>query len=276
METLKFFIGLALASVAGISPTPTHAAQTAVINVRAAYLYESPDRRSKVVTEIFEGESIEVSSQSFLNSMGELWHKAKTRGKQNGFIPANDVMTEEFAEAELKRGHDPYARRRSPEAEADARWASILILQGAWSWSFLPPDEFGITTAKFGMGGQAEWLSNLTQKKPGFEGRRWGMGPGLLMTSQRRALFVSAAGRAFLENSFAEPEIRVRLGRDFLTGNYIWGAALAYRKPFSSTAKVAAVPHWGWDVELGVWSLLAARDDAFQIGFAVGFHRSFE
>ncbi|MBL7714816.1 MAG: SH3 domain-containing protein [Bdellovibrionales bacterium] len=253
------------------------ASQTAVINVRAAYLYEKPDRGSGVLTEVFEGESIEVSSQPFTNGFGELWYKAKSRSKTTGFIPSNDIMTEEFAEAEMKRGHDPYSKRRSPEAEADPRWTSIWITQLAWSWSFLPRDPVtGITSSVFGIGGQSEWLSNLRQSRPGFEGRRWGLGAGMLMTSQRRALFLSGAGRTFLENSFAEPEFRLRLGRDFLTGQYIWGAALGYRKPFSSHSTAAAVPHWGWDAELGVWSLLSAADDAFQFGFAIGIHRSFE
>ncbi|OFZ82001.1 MAG: hypothetical protein A2583_01300 [Bdellovibrionales bacterium RIFOXYD1_FULL_53_11] len=209
-----------------LSAASARGAMKAGILPEYADIFHSPDKSSMVLTAVAGGTEVMVSDTAVRGKDGLFWRKIRAPGGQVGYIKSSDILPRSSPVVMREAGMQDL-----PRIGADAEGG-----HGDWQWRFTlrAMGIGGLQTrpSAWVVGGDGEFSYSFTRGERGYDNRRAAL--GVAASSFNRVLFVtlSVIYRVYTQ-SRAEPEIRLRMGRDLQSGRNGFGIEGGVRYPLA-------------------------------------------
>ncbi len=202
------------------------AAQDAKVIGVDVVLYNLPNHTSPPIATLARGSTVKVSNEFRKDVHGEYGYKAQSPKGEYGWVRANEIVT---AEIEGNRQWGGYDIRHHEDADRrTSHWTFLLRGMG------LAGKQTFTTGATYG--GEGEFTICPLWNEKGYYHRILGVGVAYQVQRQGLASSRLIAGSLvyrIFTHARAEPEVRLRLGKQTPSEFLVFGANLGVRYPFS-------------------------------------------
>jgi hypothetical protein len=223
----------------------------------SAAVHQLPNRTSPLITNLPTGMPVTTSDDMVRDVNGEYWFKVRLETGV-GFIRAQDVYTEREIE-NLKRAGVSQNTVAAQPIEEDL-WSFVLRGVGIGGYR-------STTSNSLTFGGDLEASRCITVDERGYGRRMFAAGLATVIGKDLTFIGLSAVYRIF-RHTLPEPEARLRVGTETVTGSFTLGLNLGFRYPFAPETKNYVAAY----LEGGSLLMISSSGSAVWGAAGIGYH----
>jgi hypothetical protein len=200
-----------------------HAIQSAEVLLDNVTVYKVPSPEPPLIGNLTKGDTVEVSSSSVRGSDGEAWYKVKLPSGELGFVQAVNIRTNEQA-WNMRSAGVQIPPAIHPIAEQDRSWSFAPRVLG---WAGY---DSGLSGVNYGADSEFAW--SFLQPAHGYGHRMLALGAAFQNGRSLQFAALSVVYRMYASTR-AEPEVRLRFGRDFFNNQFGMALHAGFRYPLT-------------------------------------------